>query len=90
MDTLASGRHGDLVLTEFEANSENGIAGLTVKQLIAGASNATILGIRHLRGDLEVGPRIDSMLEDGDVAIVLAEEADIAAMLAPVSEPRRQ
>lgn len=90
MDTLASGRHGDLVLTEFEANAENGMAGLTVKQLIAGASNATILGIRHRRGDLEVGPRNDSVLEDGDVAIVLAEEGDIAAMLAPASEPRRQ
>jgi voltage-gated potassium channel len=86
MDTLASGRHGDLLLTEFEANAENGIAGLTVQQLIAGTSNATLLGIRHRAGDLEVGPRNDSLLNDGDVAIVLAEEGDVAAMLAPVKE----
>lgn len=90
MDTLASGRHGDLLLTEFEANTENGIAGLSVGQLIAGASNATLLGIRHRKGDLEVGPRNDSVLHDGDVAIVLAEEGDIAAMLAPVADSRRQ
>lgn len=86
MDTLASGRHGDLLLTEFEANAENGIAGLTAGQLIAGASNATLLGIRHRQGELEVGPRNDSVLHNGDVAIVLAEEGDIAAMLAPANE----
>jgi len=83
MDTLASGRHGDLLLTEFEANAENGLAGLSVAQLIAGAPNATLLGIRHRSGSLEVGPRNDSVFEEGDVAIVLAEERDIAAMLSP-------
>ena len=64
------------------------IAGLTAGQLIAGASNATFLGIRHRTGILEVGPRNDSILHDGDVAIVLAEEADIAAMLAPAKGGR--
>ena len=88
MDTLASGRRGDLILTEFEANAENGIAGLTAGQMIAGASNATFLGIRHRTGILEVGPRNDSILHDGDVAIVLADEADITAMLAPAKGGR--
>ncbi|MEP6870998.1 MAG: potassium channel family protein [Anaerolineaceae bacterium] len=83
MDTLASGRHGDLLLTEFEANAKNGLAGITVAQLISGAPNATLLGIRHHSGHLEVGPRADSIFEDGDVAIVLAEERDIAALLSP-------
>ncbi len=85
MDTLSTGRHGDLLLTEFEANAENRLAGVSVGQLISGAPNATLLGIRRRSGGLDVGPRNDSILEDGDVGIVLAEESDLAAMLSPNS-----
>jgi len=56
MDTLAAGRHGDLVLAEFEANELNGLAGKTAGDLLAGTHNATLLGVRHRQGTLEVGP----------------------------------
>jgi voltage-gated potassium channel len=79
MDTLASGRHGDLLLAEFEANQENGLAGKTAAELLRGARSATILGIRHRQGNLEVGPRPEAELHEGDVLIVMAEESDIAA-----------
>lgn len=84
MDTLATGRHGDLLLAEFEVNAQNGLAGKTCAELLEGAKNATLLGIRHRRGDLVVGPRNDEELHDGDIVIVLAEEGDIAALSAPV------
>lgn len=85
MDTLAAGRHGDLLLAEFEVNAQNGLAGKTCGALIEGATNATLLGIRHRSGKLEVGPRNDTMLHEGDIVIVLAEESDIAALSAPMT-----
>jgi len=83
MDTLASGRSGDLVLAEFEATITNGLAGKTAGELVHGAHNATLLGVRKPAGGLVVGPREDIVLGDGDVVIVLAEEADIAAFRSP-------
>jgi voltage-gated potassium channel len=82
MDTLASGRHGELILAEFEANQENGLAGRTCGDLVAGAKSATLLGIRHRNGDLVVGPRPEEEIHDGDIVIVLAEEQEIGSMQA--------
>ena len=82
MDTLAAGRHGDLLLAEFEVNERNGLAGRTCAELIAGAPNATLLGIRHRQGTLVVGPHNEDILHDGDIVIVLADEGDIAALSA--------
>lgn len=80
MDTLATGRHGDLVLAEFEANELNGLAGRTCEDLMSGTKSARLLGIRHRLGTLAVGPGPEEVLHDGDIIIVLAEESDIAAM----------
>jgi voltage-gated potassium channel len=80
MDTLAAGRHGDLLLAEFEVNPQNGLVGKRCDQLVAGARNATLLGIRRRDGSLTVGPRGAEELLEGDIVIVLAEEGDIAAM----------
>lgn len=80
MDTLASGRHGDLILAEFEVNSQSGLAGHGVGELLSGRSSATLLGIRRSDGHLEVGPKSEFTLEAGDIIIVMAEEGDIAAL----------
>lgn len=80
MDTFATGRHGDLVLAEFEANQRNGLAGRTCEDLMSGTRSARLLGIRHRQGTLVVGPTPEEELHDGDIVIVLAEESDIAAM----------
>lgn len=92
MDTLASGRHGDLLLAEFEANAQNGLAGQTCSQLVTGANNATLLGIRRRDGTLLVAPAASERLTEGDILIVLAEERDIAAMSAagPAESPRQR
>jgi voltage-gated potassium channel len=82
MDTLASGRHGDLLLAEFEVNQENGLAGLSCADLLRSAHNAQLLGIRHRQGNLVIGPKGDEPLHEGDILIVLAEEQDIAALAA--------
>lgn len=78
MDTIASGRHGDLLLTEFQVDSSTGLAGSKCGALIEGAHNATVLGIRNAAGALAVGPKPETPLQEGDIVIVLAEEADIS------------
>lgn len=83
MDTIAAGRHGELVLAEFEVNRQNRLVGQTVKDLFTGTRNATLLGIRERDGGLIVGPRGDHELHEGDIAIVLAEEDDIARLVRP-------
>ncbi|MBI5947095.1 MAG: NAD-binding protein [Chloroflexi bacterium] len=80
MDTLATGRHGDLLLAEFEVSEKNGLAGKTCSHLTSHAPNASILGLRHRSGALVVGPKAEDTMHDGDIVIVLAEEQDIAAL----------
>ena len=80
MDTLAMGRQGDLVLTEFEANQDNGLVGVTMDHLMSGTKNVTVLGINRGGGSIEVGPHQDAELHDGDVVIVLASEEDLTLM----------
>lgn len=86
MDTLAAGRHGDLVLAEFEVNPATNLAGRTCADLLRGTHNATLLGVRTSSGELIVGPRGDYVLQPGDIVIVLAEEQDIASMSQPAEE----
>jgi len=45
--------------------------------------NASLLGVRQRSGGLAIGPRGQTLLNEGDIIIVLAEEADIAALTAP-------
>ena len=80
MDTLATGRHGDLVLAELAVTEASGLSGHRCGELLDSARNATLLGIRRVDGTLVVGPQRDEMLRDGDIVIVLAEEPDIAAL----------
>ena len=80
MDTLASGRHGDLVLAEFEVNDQNGLEGSTCGEMLRGTNSATLLGVRRADGELIVGPTDDRNLEAGDIVIALAEEEDIATI----------
>jgi voltage-gated potassium channel len=83
MDTLAAGRHGDLVLAEFEVSRETGLVGRTCRDLFERAPQATLLGLRHEDGEVVVGPRNTEELRDGDILIVLAEEPELARLSAP-------
>jgi len=87
MDTLATGRHGDLVLAELPVTEMSGLAGMTCGQLVAGAQNASLLGVRRVDGTIVVGPRESEPLRDGDIVIVLAEEPDIASISSGASRP---
>ena len=80
MDTIASGRTGDLVLAEFEVDERSGLAGKMARDIIAGAKNATLLAIKHRSGEFVVGPREEEPLHEGDIVIAMADESDIANM----------
>jgi len=80
MDTIASGRHGGLILAEFEVNAESGLDGHPVGQFLAGCESAKLLGISRAAGTLDIGPRPESTLEQGDIIIIMADEQDIAAL----------
>jgi voltage-gated potassium channel len=80
MDTLTSGRHGDLVLAEFEVNEQNGLSECTCATMLRGTNGATLLGVRRANGELIVGPPDDCVLMTGDIVIALAEEEDIATI----------
>lgn len=79
MDTLAAGRHGDLVLAEFEVEDGNELCGKRCAEFLGGG-NATLLGIRRRDGTTMVGPKPDDELSAGDILIVLAEEEEIAKL----------
>jgi voltage-gated potassium channel len=85
MDTLATGRHGDLILAEFDVTAESGLPGKSCHELVAGARNATLLAIRHTDGSMTVGPRDADTLREGDIVIVMAEEADLGSMVRATS-----
>jgi len=85
MDTLARGRHGELVLAEFEATGLNGLPGQSIASLLGATRNASLLGIRRRDGELTIGPQPETVLAEGDIIIVLAEEGDIAALTAPAT-----
>lgn len=82
MDTIAAGRHGDLLLAEFEVTGKSGFSGAPIDELFRRGSTATVLGVRHPDGRLEVAPPPGSCLSEGDIVIVMAEERDIAALRA--------
>lgn len=91
MDTLATGRHGDLVLAELAVTEASGLAGHRCGELVDNARNATLLGIRRVDGALVVGPQREEQLREGDIVIVLAEEPEIAALnlgVRPVRQSR--
>jgi voltage-gated potassium channel len=82
MDTLAAGRHGDMLLVELEVTEETGLPGKRCADLSETAPTARVLGIRKRDGTLIVGPGGEAALEAGDIVIVLAEEADIERLAA--------
>jgi voltage-gated potassium channel len=86
MDTISSGREGELVLAEFEANNTNGLEGKTVGAVLSNAPTVSLLGVRQQGGGLVVGPSTDYTIVSGDIAIVLGTEREIAAMVAPIAE----
>jgi voltage-gated potassium channel len=80
MDTIASGRTGDLVLVEFEVDAASGLADRTAKDVISGAPSAFLLAIRHRNNEFVVAPRQDEPLHEGDIVIAMVEENDIPKM----------
>ena len=80
MDNLAAGRHGELVLAEFEATPESGLAGVQIQEFLPEGTNATLLGIRRADGRIEVGPPSAAVLSEGDAMIVMADEEGISRL----------
>ncbi|HEX6031565.1 MAG TPA: potassium channel protein [Tepidiformaceae bacterium] len=80
MDTIATGRTGELLLVEFEVDAASGLVGGIARDLISGARNVILLAIRHRDGKFVIGPREEEPLHEGDIVIAMAEEPDLARM----------
>jgi len=80
IDTLAHGRHGDLILAEVEVRDGSGMAGLTVEEACRGASSITVLAVRSADGSVVVGARGQTPLAAGDQLILLGEEEELRAL----------
>lgn len=87
VDTLAAGRHGELILAELEVHEGSVLDGLTLADGFRSAPDTTVLGVRRGDGQLVVGPRGDTRLAAGDIVIVLAAEAQIEKLHAPRPAP---
>lgn len=80
VDTLSAGRHGEQILAEIDVLGDSPLRGRSLKEAFAEARGTTILGIRRRDGSMIVGPRGDTVLEDGDAVIVLATEEQISKL----------
>jgi len=80
VDTLSTGRHGDLILAEILVDAETALSGIALKDAFAGAQDTTILGVRRATGKLIVGPRGDTVIQDGDTVIILSAEDQVSRL----------
>ena len=80
VDTLATGRHGELILAELEVRAGSVLDGVSLAEGFAQAPGTTVLGVRKAGGELVVGPRGDARVASGDIVIVLAAEEQIAQL----------
>ena len=61
-------------------SAKNGLAGQTCGDLLRGAKNTTLLGVRRSSGAMVVAPATGERLAEGDIVIVMATEGDIAGL----------
>lgn len=89
MDALAHGKHGDLLIAEFEVESGSSFDGATLSECFSRESETTVLGIVRQDGRLVVGPRGSEQLFAGDTVLVLTQEGGISGMVAGSPAPPR-
>ena len=87
IDMLARGRHRKQILAEIEISAESGLAHRTIGDVMHHCRGAVVLGVQRATGDIQVGPRGDTLVEAGDRLIVLGEEAELEAIRPAVSGP---
>ncbi len=68
-------------LLDFEGDEvyfqeEKRMAGKTFVEVLFSYETSTIIGIRHRDGRIELKPKMDSMLEEGDLLIAISEDDD--------------
>lgn len=80
MDALAVGRHGDLMIAEFEVEAGSKLDGTTLATAFAGIEETTVLGIRKADLSFQLGPRGGAELQAGDIIILMASEEAIASL----------
>jgi len=78
-DTLAT-RRGEQILAELEISTASGLAGQTIHDILHACPSAVVLGLQKATGAIQVGPRADTTLEEGDRLIVLGEEKELEAI----------
>ena len=73
MDVLATGRMGQTMISEFAVDPGSALDGKTLAEAFAGGKS-TVLGIQKANGEIVVGPRGSTLLDAGDLVIVLADD----------------
>lgn len=86
MDTLFTGREGDIILAEIEVGAASPLAGRKVGAVFARTPSASVLALRRADGSLIIGPAADILLEPGDRLIVLGGEPELEALTAEAPE----
>lgn len=76
---------GGQILAELDISAESGLAGQTIHDLLHTCPSAVVLGLQKASGEIQVGPRADSMLAEGDRLIVLGEESELEAIRTPLA-----
>ncbi len=80
IDTLARGGQEEQILAEIEISEESGLGGRTIEDVMQPSGGAVVLGVQRASGAIQVGPRGNTLLKQGDRLIVLGEEAELEAI----------
>lgn len=77
IDTLAVGRGADQILAEIQVTKDSGLLGMYVRHVLE-STRVTVLGLQRAGGELIVGPREDTRLEEGDRLMVVGSEEEVS------------
>jgi voltage-gated potassium channel len=89
IDTLAT-RRGEAILAELEISRESGLAGQTIHDVLQACPSAVVLGLQQASGAIQVGPRADTVLAEGDRLIVMGGESELEAIRTPLAGVKRE
>ncbi|MFQ6020001.1 MAG: potassium channel family protein, partial [Dehalococcoidia bacterium] len=87
-DTLAT--RGGQILAELEISVASGLGGQTIHAALHTCPSAVVLGLQRASGNIEVGPRADTTLAEGDRLIVMGDETELEAIRTPLTGAGKQ
>jgi len=89
IDTLAT-RRGEQILAELDISAQSGLAGRAIHEVLHACPSAVVLGLQKASGAIEVGPRADTVLAEGDRLIVMGDESELEAIRMPLAGEKQE